>query len=134
MRWSDMTGDDTRRFCHHCNLHVYNIAALTSAEAETLITRAEGRFCAQLFRRADGTVITKDCPAGVAEHNARNFRRYRASLAVAALLLGIAGNWAFGPIRWASAIQWLGDLWPFYDIAVWVGTKPTPGPFIGTLF
>jgi hypothetical protein len=134
MRWSDMNGDDSRRFCHHCNLHVYNIAALTRAEAESLITRAEGRVCAQLFRRADGTIITKDCPAGIAEHNARNFRLLRAGIAFAALLLGLAGTWAFGPIRWSAVIQRLGNLEPFYDIAVWLGTKSAPGPFIGTLF
>jgi hypothetical protein len=68
--WEKMTGDDQVRFCQQCQLQVYNIAELTRAQAEALITRTEGRICARLYRRADGTVLTKDCPIGL-----RAFRR-----------------------------------------------------------
>ena len=63
--WEQMTGDDRARFCELCNLHVYNIAELTASEAKSLIANAEGRICARLYRRSDGTVITKDCPVGL---------------------------------------------------------------------
>ncbi len=59
-----MAGDEHVRLCHLCNLNVYNIAQLTRREAEGLIGRTEGRICAQLYRRPDGTIITKDCPVG----------------------------------------------------------------------
>ena len=33
MNWNDMHGDDTKRHCSHCNLHVYKVSRLTTAEA-----------------------------------------------------------------------------------------------------
>ena len=71
-----MAGDDRVRFCDLCNLHVYNIAQLTGREAEQLIGRTEGRVCARLYRRTDGTIITKDCPVGL-----RAIRRRAAKVA-----------------------------------------------------
>jgi hypothetical protein len=78
--WEQMSGDDRVRFCDLCNLHVYNISQMTRREAETLVTKTEGRLCARFFRRADGTVITKDCPVGL-----RAIRRRVAKVAGAAL-------------------------------------------------
>ena len=60
-----MTGDDRARFCSLCNLHVYNIAELTRKQAVALISETEGRICGRIYRRSDGTVITKDCPFGL---------------------------------------------------------------------
>jgi Carboxypeptidase regulatory-like domain len=74
--WSQMAGDDRVRFCDLCNLHVYNIAQLTGRETEELIGRTEGRVCARLYRRTDGTIITKDCPVGL-----RAIRRRAAKVA-----------------------------------------------------
>ncbi|MBV9960054.1 MAG: carboxypeptidase regulatory-like domain-containing protein [Acidobacteria bacterium] len=65
MKWDELRGDDRVRFCDSCNLHVYNISELSRREAERLIKSTEGRFCSRLHRRADGTVITKDCPVGL---------------------------------------------------------------------
>ena len=62
--WSAMAGDDRARFCAHCEKHVYNIAAMTSDDVGDLIRRTEGSFCARLYRRRDGTVLTADCPVG----------------------------------------------------------------------
>src|SRR5713226_576379 len=63
--WEQMTGDDRVRFCEQCSLRVYNISAMTRSEAEALIANTEGRICARLYRRSDGTIITKDCPVGL---------------------------------------------------------------------
>lgn len=63
--WEQMSGNDRVRYCQVCNLNVYNIAELTHKEATALVTNSEGRICARLFRRSDGTVITRDCPVGL---------------------------------------------------------------------
>jgi hypothetical protein len=59
-----MIGDARSRFCESCQLHVFNVAAMTADEATALIHEREGRLCVRLFRRADGTVLTSDCPVG----------------------------------------------------------------------
>jgi hypothetical protein len=65
VNWEQMTGDDQKRHCSLCDLHVYNISEMSRKEAAALITGSEGRICARLFRRADGTIITRDCPVGL---------------------------------------------------------------------
>jgi hypothetical protein len=39
---------------------------MTESEAEALLASASGRLCVQFYRRADGTVLTQDCPVGLA--------------------------------------------------------------------
>jgi hypothetical protein len=65
MAWNDMVGDDRVRFCNQCSLNVYNISAMTKLEAESFIANAEGRICAKFYRRADGAILTRDCPVGL---------------------------------------------------------------------
>jgi hypothetical protein len=62
--WSRMTGDERVRHCAQCDLNVYNLAALSHPEIEELVATREGRLCVRLYHRADGTVITKNCPVG----------------------------------------------------------------------
>ncbi|HVR98560.1 MAG TPA: hypothetical protein VMW27_18235 [Thermoanaerobaculia bacterium] len=81
--WSDMVGDERMRFCSLCRRNVYNLSALTSTEALDLLQSQEGEICGLLYRRADGTVITADCPVGQRMFLARLGRR------VAALAAGI---------------------------------------------
>lgn len=67
--WDQMTGDARRRFCDACSLHVYNLSDMTADEAEGFVRAAEGlpeRTCVRFYARGDGTVITKDCPVGLA--------------------------------------------------------------------
>lgn len=59
-----MQGDDRVRHCAQCNLDVYNFAAMSDLEVERLIANHEGRLCARMFRRSDGTVLTQNCPVG----------------------------------------------------------------------
>ena len=66
MSWSDMEGDARVRFCKDCKLNVYNLSDMTTAEAEALLRESEGRLCVRYFQRADGHVITRNCPKGVA--------------------------------------------------------------------
>ncbi len=71
--WDSMSGDERARFCGQCQKHVYNIASMTAEEAETFLRGAAGDACLRIYRRADGTVLTADCPVG-----ARRRRRRRA--------------------------------------------------------
>ena len=78
--WESMSGDDRTRFCNLCELNVYNVAEMNSAEVTQLMTQREGQVCMRLYRRADGTVLTKDCPVGV-----RAFRKRASAIASAAV-------------------------------------------------
>ena len=88
-RWEDMTGDDRKRFCAKCRLHVYNLAGMTRDEATRFVSGAKPgeRVCIRLYRRRDGTVLTRDCPAGISAAR----RRSRTGMAAAALLVAGAG-------------------------------------------
>lgn len=86
--WEQMTGDARVRFCDHCQLNVYNISELSRVEAETLIASTEGRICARLYRRADGTLLTKDCPVGL---RALRLRVSKRAAAVFAAIVSLAG-------------------------------------------
>ncbi|MSQ93945.1 MAG: hypothetical protein EXR98_05235 [Gemmataceae bacterium] len=59
-----MAGDDTSRFCGQCSLHVYNLSEMSQTEAEAVILEHEGHLCVRFYQRADGTMMTKDCPVG----------------------------------------------------------------------
>lgn len=63
--WDNMIGDERVRFCGQCQLNVYNLSAMTKQDAERLITQAEGRLCIRYYRRADGTILTNNCPVGL---------------------------------------------------------------------
>jgi hypothetical protein len=78
--WDAMEGDDRVRHCALCSLNVYNFSEMTRDEIHELLARTEGRVCVRLYRRADGTVLTRDCPRGL-----RELRR-RASRAAAAIV------------------------------------------------
>lgn len=74
--WESMRGSGFRRFCGSCRRSVYNIASMTRQEAEALIGRTEGRVCVRLFRRFDGTVLTRDCPG---QSRWRHLKRWTAA-------------------------------------------------------
>jgi len=82
--WEQMTGDDRVRHCAECNLDVYNFSALTPAEIEQLLAASKGqRLCGRLYRRADGTVLTRDCPVGFRARVRRVSNRIGVALAAA---------------------------------------------------
>src|SRR5262245_46545647 len=65
--WDQMFSfEDKRvRFCSQCNLNVYNLSGMSRQEAEALITKTEGRLCVRFYRRADGSILTQNCPVGL---------------------------------------------------------------------
>lgn len=77
--WDDMLGDDRVRFCLSCEKNVYNLSAMPRDEAEALLAaRADGELCVRYYQRADGTIMTSDCPVG-----SKRKRRRQLALAVA---------------------------------------------------
>jgi hypothetical protein len=90
-RWEDMAGDAVTRHCGSCDLEVHNLSAMSRAEANAFLqSRAAGRVCARFYRRADGTVLTRDCPVGLSAARARAVRA--AGRAAAALVMLIGGG------------------------------------------
>lgn len=79
--WENMSGDERKRFCQLCNLNVYNISEMSGAEVRALIEKTEGRICGRIYKRADGTVLTKDCPVGLRAYYKRTARFAGAALA-----------------------------------------------------
>jgi hypothetical protein len=63
--WEKMVGDERMRYCGQCSLHVYNLSGMTKREAESLVSNAEGRLCVRYYRRADGSILTRNCPVGL---------------------------------------------------------------------
>jgi len=92
-------------------------------EAERLVRDREGRTCVQLYRRHDGTVLTKDCPVGV---TALRQRFFRAVAAIAGLLVALVGGTLFG-----GALErrfGVNFATPFQTLAHWIDPRP---PVVG---
>jgi hypothetical protein len=86
--WASMTGDERVRACAQCRLNVYNLSEMSRAEAEALIVEKEGKLCVRIYRRADGTVLTRDCPVGL---RAARLKLLRLAGVAAALFASAAG-------------------------------------------
>ena len=81
------------RHCGDCRLNVYDLAQLTRGEAERVVGLGG---CVRLTRRADGTVVTRDCePVRLAIRRGRA----RARLAVAAMLAACGTLYAASPFH-----------------------------------
>jgi cytochrome c-type biogenesis protein CcmE len=89
--WSSMKGDDRVRLCAQCAKYVYNLSAMTHAQATDLLAR-EPRLCVRYYERADGTILTSDCALGARK---RRIRRVKA-MAPAALVVSSLAALAAG--------------------------------------
>lgn len=81
--WSRMAGTEQKRFCGQCSKHVYDISAMSEAEAQQLFVSADTMPCVKLFRRKDGTIIFDNCPVGL--RNVRN--KFRAVMRLVSTVL-----------------------------------------------
>jgi hypothetical protein len=97
--WDQMPGTDQVRHCTQCNRNVYHLSSMTRREAEALQRETEGQICARLYRRADGTVLTGNCPAGLRTVGRRISRVAGAAMsAVATLSSATAAQFPMFPI------------------------------------
>ena len=63
--WNQMMGSERVRFCDQCNCHVYNLSGMSKKTAEALLVSTEEHLCIRYYRRADGTILTQNCPVGL---------------------------------------------------------------------
>jgi hypothetical protein len=109
--WDSMYGNERVRFCGECQLNVYNLSAMSRAEAEQLVGQAEGRLCVRYYRRGDGSIITQNCPVGL---RALKRRLSRIATAIATSVLsfvaGIVGYGIFTP-RHITGVMVVGDVY-----------------------
>jgi hypothetical protein len=63
--WDDMVGDDRVRLCGSCEKNVYNFSEMSKDEVAKLLLESNYSICGQFYRRADGTILTDDCPLGL---------------------------------------------------------------------
>ncbi len=86
--WNTMVGDDRVRVCGACKHKVYDTSKLTTKEIVDLMAR-DTNACLKIYRRADGTLLTEDCPFGLRtlRRGARTVSKIAASLWALALSL-----------------------------------------------
>ncbi|MGE0784929.1 MAG: hypothetical protein AB7S26_04510 [Sandaracinaceae bacterium] len=105
--WSRMKGDDVQRFCLTCHENVYDLSFMAKEDAERFLENAEGRVCIRLMRRADGTMVTRDCTPDRFAAARRAARRSLAFVGAGlASALGLVGALGFGSV--ADAGGWIG--------------------------
>ena len=90
--WDEMRGNNRVRFCEHCQKNVFNLSAMAADDAATLVRAKEGKLCARMYLRRDGTVLTADCPVGLARYR----QKVTMSLCSAAAVTLFAVGCAFG--------------------------------------
>lgn len=105
--WSAMPGDAHVRHCDACGLAVHTLSGLTSVEVARLLGRPSPRTCVRFYRRADGTILTADCPTGRSDRRRTHARR--AGMAAALVSL------------WAASERLAQTTWGL------VGKTPPPG-------
>lgn len=124
--WSQMKGDDRVRYCEDCRLNVYNFAAMSRDEGEKLIRETEGRLCGVLYRRADGTVLTRDCPVGLMAIRRGMSRIIRFSAAACLAICGVALTVLGQPV-FAQRVRYME---PFARVCNWLAPPPST-PLLG---
>lgn len=91
--WDAMAGDSRARFCNTCQKNVYNLSDMSRAQAQALVNEKEGKLCVQYYQRADGTMLTDDCPVPLRPVRNGALRAWKsvaaAAVAVAALCSGL---------------------------------------------
>jgi hypothetical protein len=127
--WNEMIGNERKRFCSDCKLNVYNLSGMTRDEAENLIMNAEGRLCVRFYKRADGSVITQDCPVGWAKVKQRTQVVVTAAASLVFSFLGAIGlQAAFSQSKLLSSNFPIPFVTPTPEKTMGIMVKPSPTP------
>ena len=125
--WDGMYGNERVRFCDQCQLNVYNLSEMSTADAERLIGQAEGRLCVRYYRRRDGSIITTNCPVGL---RALKRRLSRVATATASAILSFCagiGIYQISALRYTTGVMVVGDVYgPVPPIQGAVAVSPVP--------
>jgi hypothetical protein len=118
--WAKMSGDERVRHCALCRKNVYNLSEMSRTEAEALIREKEGSLCVRFYQRADGTILTTNCPVGLRAIQRR--LRWICTGVAALFALCAGGAWARsaagvnglnGALRSKPIVNKLQDIQPF---------------------
>lgn len=130
--WEGMTGNELARRCARCDREVFNISAMSRQDAEAFLRERVApdreRICGLFFRRSDGTIITADCPVGLAAI------RRRARIVAARIAAALGLTVLTGVALESSAVPRVRSTNPFPQLidSVWMMTakigltKPRP--------
>lgn len=89
--WDAMQGDARSRHCAHCDRDVHNLATMSPRAIEGLVRQNNGKLCARITRRRDGSLVTLD---GHLERNGMRSSLAANVFASASLALASAGAFA----------------------------------------
>jgi hypothetical protein len=53
MKWESMIGNEKRRYCERCQLHVHNLSAMTISERTEVLAPSSEHKCISYLTRAD---------------------------------------------------------------------------------
>ena len=122
--WDEMTGDDRVRNCASCKLDVYDLSSMKRDEAESFVASRTGkeRTCIRFYRRADGTILTQDCPVGV------RAAWKKVTWAAAALLAGGFAAAAMLAPRGVNGVPQFAPVKQFYEFVHSHIVRPAPPP------
>jgi len=60
--WDRMSGDEKKRYCSECDKFVYDFSQMTRRQVEAIVSIHQGRMCARITRRPDGSLVTLEAP------------------------------------------------------------------------
>ena len=123
--WNEMLGDERVRFCLSCEKDVYNLSSMAKDDAEALLRERLGDdLCVRFYQRADGTILTQDCPVGVKKKRTKKLALAVAgagAMAAAAATMFMRGETCATQGAVAGGAMYQGEMTP-------VNVEPTPVP------
>lgn len=99
--WASMHGGERVRDCSLCARKVYNISDMTKPEAEEFIRTNGASQCMTFYRRADGTIMTDNCPVGLRKLRNSVRRAMAIFSSIVTVLLSLPGAIAQNNLRQA---------------------------------
>ncbi len=58
--WDDIKGDEKKRYCEHCQLHVHNLSAMTPNEQRDILFPGNTRNCISYVARANARAVDSE--------------------------------------------------------------------------
>jgi len=134
--WDTMHGDAKTRHCGECRRDVHNLSAMTYEEMQAFLEAAtpdtNGHLpCISLFQRADGTVLTADCPVGLSARRRRSLLTSTLGIGAVALVAMTALATLWLDHKRELAADPFADPPSVFEPAKTVLTYPLPRPALG---